>query len=270
MNAQRIERNQYFSPHRFFLLLKRDFFTYYRTIIITAAAIGGFVIFASAVSALTGNGRNFHLVLYFLLLYIGGFIVSSRAFREIYNSQKNYTYVALPGSRMEKFSERLIATSIVYVLGTLLVYSIVTAISEGLNQALFGYTHTFLSPLSRTFWIGAAAYLVVQGVFLTGSVFFRKNSLIKTILVLIVFGIALLIIIIIAARLIIPGYFEGLRPIRQDFQSLRELAEWLGMTEAGLQRTGRTIWLIIRILFWAVLAPLCWIVSYLKFRKIEV
>jgi len=127
MNAQSIERNQYFSPRRFFLLLKRDFLTYYRTIIITAAAIGGFVIFASAISALTGNGRNFHPVLYFLLLYIGGFIVSSRGFREIYNSQKSYTYVALPGSRLEKFSERLIATSIGYVLGTLLVYSIVTA-----------------------------------------------------------------------------------------------------------------------------------------------
>jgi len=270
MNAQSIERKQYFSPRRFFLLLKRDFLTYYRTIIITTAAIGGFVILASAVSAFTGNDSYFHPVLYFLLLYIGGFIISSRGFREIYNSQKSYTYVALPGSRLEKFSERLIATSIGYVLGTLLVYSIVTAISEGLNQVLFRYTHTFLNPLSRAFWIGVSAYLVVQGVFLAGSVFFSKNSLIKTILIIIIFGIALLIIIIIAARLIIPGYFEGLGPIRQNFQSLRELAEWLGMTEAGLQHTGKTIWLIIRLLFWAVLAPLCWTVSYLKFRKIEV
>ena len=270
MNAQSIQRNQYFSPRRFFLLLKRDFLTYYRTILITAAAIGGFVIFVSTVSAFTGKAGNFHPVVYFLLLYTGGFIVSSRAFREIYNSQKSYTYVALPGSLLEKFSERLIATSIGYVLGTLMVYSIVSAISEGFNQALIGHTHPFLNPLSRTFWIGAAAYLVVQGIFLAGSVFFRKNSLIKTLLMIIVFGLALLIITIITARLIIPGYFEGLGPIRQEFHSLRELAEWLGMTEAGLQRTGRTIWLIIRLSFWATLAPLCWTVSFLKFRKIEV
>lgn len=270
MNTTSMERNQYFSPRRFYLLLKRDFLTYYRTIIIAASVIGGFVIFASTISAITQNSRNFHPVLYFLLLYIGGFIVSSRAFREIHNSQKSYTYVTLPGSLLEKFSERLISTSIGYVLGTLLVYSIFTVISEGLNQAFFRYTHTFLNPLSRNFWIGSAAYLVIQGVFLAGSLFFKKNSLIKTILMLIVFGIALLIIVIITVRLIIPGYFEGVHPAQREFQSLRELAEWLGMTETGLKSAGRTIWLIIRLLFWAVLAPLCWIVSYLKFRKIEV
>jgi hypothetical protein len=112
--------------------------------------------------------------------------------------------------------------------------------------------------------------MVVQGVFLAGSVFFKKNSLIKTILMLIVLGIALLIIIIIAARYIIPGNFEGIRPVSQEFQSLRELADWLGMTETGLKSVGRTIWLIIQLLFWVVLAPLCWIMSWLKFRKIEV
>jgi hypothetical protein len=84
------------------------------------------------------------------------------------------------------------------------------------------------------------------------------------------FAITLLVIAIVAARLIVPGYFEGLRPVKQDFHTLGELAEWLGITEGKLELVGRTIWLVIRILFWMVLAPLCWVVSYLKFRKIEV
>ena len=270
MKAQSIKRNEYFSLGRLFLLLKKDFLTHYRTILIATAAIAGFVIFASAISALKHNGVDFHLKLYFMLLYIAGFIVTSRAFREMYNSQKSYTYMTLPVSPLEKFTERLILTSIVYALGTFAIYFVVAAISETLNQLLFGYTPALLSPLSRAFLISIAAFLVIQGLFLAGAVFFKKNSFIKTILMLTLFAIALLLITFLAARLIFPGYFESLHLMKQEFNTIHNLAEWLGMTEAKLLLVGRTIWLVIRILFWVVLAPLCWIVSYLKFRKIEV
>jgi len=270
MKAQSIKRNEYFSPGRFFLLLKRDFLIHYRTILIAIAAIAGFVIFSSAISALKHNGGDFHLKLYFMLLYLGGFIVTSRAFREMYNSQKSYIYMTLPGSLLEKFTERLISTSIGYALGTLLIYFVIAAISESLNQMLFGYTHALLNPLSKAFLISVAAFLVIQGLFLVGAVFFKKNSFIKTILMLTLLAIALLIIAIFAARLILPGSFKGLHPTNQEFNTMRDLTEWLGLTEARLLLVGKTIRLVIRILFWVVLAPLCWIVSYLKFRKIEV
>lgn len=270
MKTQSIKRNEYFSPGRFFLLLKRDFLTHYRSILIAFAAIAGFVIFSSAISALRQNGASFHLKLYLLLLYPGGFIFTSRAFREVYNIRKSYTYMTLPGSLLEKFTGRLISTSFGYVLGTFLTYFVVAAISEGLNQILFGYTHALLSPFSRVFLIGAAAFLVFQSLFLAGAVFFKKNALIKTILMLTLLATALLIIVIFAARLVFPGCFEGLHPTNHEFNNMRDLVEWLGMTEDGLLLAGRTIRLVIRILFWAVLAPLCWIVSYLKFRKIEV
>jgi hypothetical protein len=270
MRAQSIKSNEYFSPGRFFLLLKRDFLFHYRTIIIAAAAIAGFSILTSALSAIMHSGENFHVTLYFILLYIGGFMVSSRAFREIHNSQKSYTYVTLPGSPFEKYTERLISTSIGYALGTFAIYFIIAVISERLNLMLFGYTHALLNPLNRAFLMSVAAFIVIQGFFLAGSVFFKKNSFIKTILTFTLFAITLLVIAILAARLIVPGYFEGLRPVKQDFHTLGELAEWLGMTEGKLELVGRTIWLVIRILFWTVLAPLCWVVSYLKFRKIEV
>ncbi|MCK4804370.1 MAG: hypothetical protein KAT88_07420 [Spirochaetes bacterium] len=269
MKTQSLKRNNYFSPGRFFLLLKRDFLTNYRTIIITTAAVAGFVIFSSSISALTHSREEFHSKLYFMLLYLGGFIVTSRAFKEMYNSRKSYTYVTLPGSTLEKFSVKLISTSIGYVLGTLLIYSVIAAISEGLNQLLFGYTHALLSPFSRAFLIGAAAFLVIQGLFLAGAAFFKKNAFIKTILTLTLLAIALLIFATFAARLIFPGSFEGLHQMNQEFNSMRELTEWLGLTEVRLRMVGRTIRLVLRILFWAVLAPLCWTISYLKFRKIE-
>lgn len=270
MRAQSKKRNEYFNPGRFFLLLKRDFFTNYRTMIIAVAAIAGFVIFASAISSLKQNGGDFHLKLYFMLLYIGGFIVTSRAFKELHNSQKSYTYVTLPGSPMEKFAGRLISSSIGYALGTLVVYFVIAAISESINQLLFGYSHALFNPLSRIFLIGVSAFVVIQSVFLVGSVFFKKNSLIKTILMLTILAIALSVIAVLIARFVFWESFEGLQPTKQEFNSLRELSDWLSITEGSLRLVGRRLWLIIRILFWAILAPLCWIVSYLKFRKIEV
>lgn len=270
MRVQGKKRNEYFNPGRFFLLFKRDFFTNYRSIIISVSAIAGFVIFASAISSLNQNQGDFHLKLYFMLLYIGGFIVTSRAFKELHNTQKSYTYVTLPGSLLEKFAERLISSSIGYALGALLVYSMSAAISESINQLLFGYSHALFNPLSRTFLIGVAAFVVIQSVFLAGSVFFKKNSFIKTILMLTILAIVLSVIAVLIARFVFWESFAGLQPTKQEFNSLRELSGWLGMTEDGLQLFSRSLLLGIRIFFWALLAPLCWIISYLKFRKIEV
>jgi hypothetical protein len=270
MRAQVKKRNEYFNPVRFFLLFKRDFFTNYHSIIISIAAIAGFVIFSSAISTLNQNRGDFHLKLYFMLLYIGGFIVTSRVFKELHNTQKSYTYVTLPGSLLEKFTERWITSSIGYALGALLVYSMSAAISEIINRLLFGYGHTLFSPLSRTYLIGVAAYVVIQSVFLAGSVFFKKNPLIKTILMLTVLAIVLSMIAGLIVRFFFWNRFISVQQSRQVFNSLHDLSDWMGMTEADLQLIGRSLWLGIRIFFWALLAPLCLIISYLKFKKIEV
>jgi hypothetical protein len=270
MKAQGIRLTSHFSLKKIFLLTKRDLLTHYRTILITSVAVAGFVIFASAVSALNRGGETFHLRMYFLLLYLGGFIFSSRAFREAYNSQRSCSYMTLPGSPLENFIERALLTSLGYVLGALGVYSLIALISEGLNRILIGYTHLLLNPVSRTYLIGAAVYLVIQGVFLAGAVFFKKNAFIKTILMVTVLAILLLVVIIITARIITPAYVQGDTRVKVQVQSLRELAMLLGTSEGGPFFAGRTIWLVLRILFWAVLAPFCWVVSYLKFRRIEV
>jgi hypothetical protein len=270
MKPQEIKTNQYFSLKRLLLIMKRDVLTHYRTVLIASLAVAGFAIFASTASMLNRSQGEFHLIYYFLLLYIGGFIFTSRAFREMYNGQKSYTYVTLPGSPPEKFVERWFLTSVGYVIGAFAAYFVIALISEGINRALFGYSHALLNPAGRTFLLGVAVFLVLQGMFFAGAVYFRKHPLVKTILMITLAAIALLVISIITIRVISPGYFEFTHRAGREFNSLRELAAWLGLTEEGLQLLGRTIWIVIRVLFWAVLAPCCWVLSYLKFRKIEV
>jgi hypothetical protein len=270
MKKQQIRLTDHFSPRRLFLLAKRDLLAHYRTLLIASVAVAGFVILASVVSALNRGGESFHLRMYFILLYLGGFIFTSRAFRETYDAQRSCTYMTLPGSPMEKFIERALLTSLGYVLGALGIYVLIALVSEGLNRVLIGYTHVLLNPASRAYLIGAAVYMVIQGIFLAGASFFKKNAFIKTILMVTVLFILLLIVTIITARIIAPMYFEGDNQVQVQIRSLRELAIMLGTSEDGLLSAGKAIWLVLRIIFWAVLAPFCWVISFLKFRKIEV
>jgi hypothetical protein len=270
MKTQVMRSTNQFSPKRIFLLTKRDLLTHYHTIFIISVAAAGFVIFASFISALNRGGETFHLRMYFILLYLGGFIISSRAFREAYNSQRCYSYMTLPVSPLENFVERALLTSLGYVLGALGVYLLIALISESLNRILIGYTHLLLNPASRAYLIGTAVYVVIQGIFLAGAVFFRKNAFIKTILMVTLIAILLLVVIIVAARIIAPTYLQGDTHVKVEAQSLREFAQILGTSEDGLLFAGKTAWLVLRIIFWAVLAPLCWVLGYLKFRRIEV
>jgi len=270
MKADETNVNQYFNIKRLLLIMKRDVLTHYRTILITFLAVGGFAIFASTVSLLNRSQGNFHLIFYLLILFVSGFIFTSRVFREIYAPVKSYTYVTLPGSLLEKYIERWFLTSIGYVIGTFAAYSVITFASEGINHLLFGYSHGLLNPAQKPFLIGVAAFLVLQGIFFAGAVFFKKHPLIKTILMVAMAAFVLMVIAIVAARLIMPEYFEFTARTGGRVGSFRELAAWLGLTEEGLQMLGKTLWLVLRIIFWAALAPCCWVLSFLKFRKIEV
>ena len=270
MKPDKTNVNQYFNIKRLLLVMKRDVFTHYRTVLIAFLAVGGFAIFASTVSLFNRSQGHFHLIFYLLILFVSGFIFTSRVFREIYTPVKSYTYVTLPGSLLEKYIERWILTSIGYVAGTFAAYSVIALASEGINRLLLGYSHGLLNPAQKPFLIGVAAFLVVQGIFFAGAVFFKKHPLIKTVLMVALAAFVLMVIAIVAARLIMPDYFDFMAHAGGGVGSLRELAAWLGLTEEGLKLLGKTLWLVLRIIFWAALAPCCWVLSFLKFRKIEV
>lgn len=261
---------QYFSIKRLLLIMKRDVLTHYRTVLIAFLAVGGFAIFASTVSMLNQSQGHFHLIFYLLMLFVSGFIFTSRVFREIYTPVKSYTYVTLPGSPLEKYIERWVLSSIGYVIGTFVAYSVIVLASEGINRLLFGYSHGLLNPAQKPFLIGVAVFLVLQGIFFAGAVFFKKHPLIKTLLMVALAAFVLMVIALVTARLVIPEYYEITARTGTGMSALRELATLLGLTEEGLKTLGKTLWLALRILFWAVLAPCCWVFSFLKFRKIEV
>lgn len=255
------------SVRRLGLLLRRDFSAGYRAVFIAMATVGGFVILLSVISTLARNLDPMHEVLYTQLLFIGGFIVTSLIFKELHLNGQSVFYLTLPGSSLEKYLSKLLVSSLGYAFGSLFFYTAVSSAAEGINRLIFGYGHPFFNPFDREVLLAVAVYLVTQAVFLVGSVYFRKLAFIKTVLYLVLFGIGLTIITGLTGWLIFRDYAVGPRIHLEPH--LEQLGR-SGEMEAVLKPLAESFLSAARVLFWSALAPVCWVISYLRLRETEV
>jgi hypothetical protein len=256
-----------FSIRRLALLLRRDFSAGYKSVVIAMAAVGGFVILVTVVSAFGRELGAIHGPMYFLLLFIGGYVVTSLSFKELHLNGQSVFYLTLPGSSLEKYLSKLLVTSIGYAFGSLFFYTAVSSAAEGINRLVFGYGHAFFNPFERTTLITVAVYLVTQAVFLVGSVYFRKLAFIKTNLYIWLFGIVVVVLVTIIGWLIFRDYAIGNR-IELDpyFQRLGESGE----LQTVLGPMAERFWGVAKVLFWGIMAPVCWVISFLRLRETEV
>jgi hypothetical protein len=267
MEATHRDLAKVLSLRRLGLLLRRDFSGGYRGVLMAMVAVGGFVILASVVSAFSRDLGPMHPTLYVQLLFIGGFIVTSLTFRELHLDGQSVFYLTLPGSALEKFLSKLLVTSLGYAVGSLLFYTAVSSAAEGINRLIFGYGHPFFDPFDPTILLAAAGYLVTQSVFLVGSVYFRRLAFVKTVLYLVLFGIVLSIVTGVALWLVFRDYADGRTIVLRPY--LEELGR-SGEMEKALLPLAEGFWRAARLLFWIVLAPVGWVISYLRLRETEV
>ena len=256
-----------FSFRRLGLLLRRDASTGYKSVFIAMAAVGGFVLLVSVVSVLGRELGPIHAPMYYPLLFLGGYIVTSLTFKELHMNGRGVFYLTLPGSALEKFLSKLLVTSLVYAFGSLFFYTAVSSAAEGINRLVFGYGHPFFNPFTRTTLTVIAVYIVTQAVFLVGSIYFRKLAFIKTNLYLWLFAIAVVIIIALIGWAIFRDYAIGQR-INLDpyFQRIGES----GQLQTVLGPLADKFLQAAKVLFWGLMAPVCWVISYLRLRETEV
>jgi len=267
MEARKKKISDIISMRRLGLLLRRDFSAGYKSVFIAMAAVGGFVILVSVLSALGRELGPIHDQMYFPLLFLGGYIVTSLIFKELHLNGQSVFYLTLPGSSLEKFLSKLLVSSLGYAFGSLFFYTAVSSAAEGINRLIFGYGHPFFNPFTREVLLFVAVYLVTQAVFLVGSVYFRKLAFIKTNLYLWLFGIVLTILVAVVAWIIFRDYAVGprieLEPYMEELGRRGEMQSvLLPLAEKFLQ--------VAKVLFWGAAAPVCWIISFLRLRETEV
>ena len=256
-----------FHPTRFYLLIRNGIVLNKSTILLVSAAVGGILVFLSAIDAFLGYRPKFHQGLYLGLLYVGGLIVTSRIFKDFHDTIKGPAWLLIPASPLEKASSRIALSTVIYVITTMLIYFGFSLLSEGFNWLLFGRNHPLFNPFDPWVLHGVALYFVLQAPLLVGAIYFQKHSLSKTILALLGYTFVFFVVVGIAAWLIFGDYFHGL------LLNLETLIEQTGTTDdaiiANIGRLGKVALWIWRIIFWAIIPPLCWTICYYRLKETE-
>jgi hypothetical protein len=274
----------FFSMRRFGRLLLRELAHGYRGLLIAAAAVAGGIIVISVIRALAMGaggapvgtvGGDGYFGFFQNLLFLGGFIVTSLAFREVWQNGSGIAYLMLPGSLFEKFAVKLLVTSVGFAAGTLVFMSATAAASEALSRLLFGVGHGFFDPFAPAVLQAVVRYLVLQSFFLLGSIWFRKLAFVKTILWIVVFAVALAILTTIALRIGLASHF-ALGPGRGGLR----LGGWaFDLNGTNLQDLfkpgargshGAMAFKIAAEALFIALAPASWVAAYFRLGEAEV
>jgi hypothetical protein len=262
-----MHRETLFNPKRFYWLIRNPILLNKSAIFFVSAAIGGILMFISAIDTFKGPSPGFYQKFYILVLYLGGFIVTSRIFKELHHSERGPAWLLLPASALEKFGSRLALSSVIYAVATMLMLLLFCLVSEAVNSLLLDRHHPLFNPFDPMILKGTLLYFVLQSPLLVGAVYFRKHVLSKTVLTLVAYTFVLLLFALLGMKLLLGSYLNGVTSSLEFLDNLQKVvgADFLPYLE-GLGRLG--VW-TCRILFWAVLAPFFWTVGYYRLKEIE-
>ncbi len=165
---------------------------------------------------------------YSLSLFISGALLSIYAFKELHDKGANIQYLTLPITATSRYLAIWLLTGPLYWLFMTLLYSI------GMLVHYFAHTFWFLGNSQALLWIGGQ-YLIVNALFLFGSIIFRKLALVKTLLSLLILGVALVI--------------------------LQHLVQEDGLSQEAIA-TGHYV-------VWAVLGIAAWVGAYHRLKRSE-
>jgi len=254
--ANAMNLSNYFGPSRFWLLLKMELFRSRKGLLITFVITCGLLFTGFILENIFSSNKVFdsHTGNYTFFLLIGGFILSSLAFNDLSNPLRRYNYIMLPASTFEKFVSMWLLTCAGWIILFTLAYTVYALIANSIGH-LFFKNMTFLAfePLAKVTVNSIKYYIVFQAVFLVGAVHFRGYVFPKTIFTLLVFGMVCGLIFYLIMADIIHSDFE----CPGDFNPL----------QGG---TLGQIWQVVMWLVWWVMAPLCWIITYIGLKEQEV
>jgi hypothetical protein len=237
------------------------------------AAVGGVMLLFSFLSMLRGSVGEFYTRFFIGLLFLGGLISTSSAFRELHQPGSGPFYLTLPGTLVEKLLSKFLVSSVGFAVATLLFTGGVSVLSELINRAVFGNSHPLFNPVAPGHLHTAAIYLVLQAMFLLGSIWFRKAAFIKTALALIILLIGFSIIGGVIFRLVFGSLFtsSGPRPEMMNMFSFDFGSGTFNSQGSGAFARGAQVFsTVARVGFWALLAPFCWVAAYFRLRETEV
>jgi hypothetical protein len=246
----------YFEMKRFWLLLKVELYRSRKGLLMTLVICFGLMFFLGLLLSpvfMPGTLVFDHSEGFTFSLLVGGFILSSLAFNDLSNRLRRYHYLTLPVSSLEKFLCMWLLTTVGWILLFTFTYTLYTWFANAFGRLIFRHI-TFLAfnPLGMMTVTSMKYYLAIQGIFLAGAAHFRGYVFPKTLFSIILFGAVCGLI----------TYF-----LMADMFSIDE--ELFSHPNPLIKMPVYTIWIIVQWLFWWILAPLCWVITYLGLKEKE-
>ena len=246
----------HFNISRFLLLLKMELYRSRKGILITIVVTFDLLILGFFMDSAFGYQKisNSHPVAYTVALLAGGFILSSLAFHDLGSTLKRHNYLMLPASALEKFLSMWILTCVCWIVAFTLLFAIYATGVNSLGRLFFSdKTYVAFDLFGKIPLTAIKYYVVTQGIFLAGAVHFRGYVLPKTLLSVLLLGMICGIIF----------YFTMSDLFRTHVEFIDQYSKMTGTPLYNL-------WVILKWLFWWVLAPLCWVITFTGLKEQEV
>lgn len=182
-------KSNFFDINRFGLLLRKRLIDSQSSIIFELLGLAAvFAIFLGLAATSGSISDKSQIIIFSIGFAVLGVIYADRAFSETKSSVKGVFYLSTPASQFEKLLVGILFTSVLFPL----VYVVVFLMVDGLFYMVLNGTG--LVAVDSVMRIESAEItgfvrpmLVIQSVFMLGSIWFRKRSLLKTVIVVVGF-----------------------------------------------------------------------------------
>jgi len=158
-----------------------------------------------------------------MFLYVTGFIFAARMFKIFSFTPGGMHYLLIPATHVEKLMTAILLSTVYYFIMILITYTVGSFLGTTLSNAIFSLNNTVnldffqMDAISKVwghtevhhkgFWGILCTFTLIQSVFLTGSLYFKRNAIGRTIMTFIILSIFLGIIELIIFKLTF-GSFE--------------------------------------------------------------
>lgn len=229
-----------FEFNRLLKLIKIDILTHKKTILVTLATL--IAIFALLPFHISSSSDA-----YFFVLYTVGFAVTNRAFNEMHDPRKAFTYLTLPCSNLERLISKFLVTTILISITLVVIFYLCSVFSVFMNKVLYNNSVTLFDLSAFGLWSGIGKYIIFQSIFFLGAAYFQKGSTTKTTLVLCCIFIVLSLLLFLFSWMICPSCNQSgmINLITKSFDGLN-------------------------FIFWILVAPICWVFTYLRITECEI
>lgn len=254
-----METNDILSFKRLLLLMRRQVLSGANGLLIAFGGFAGVLLIISLLVAYFNPPALGGLsALYFTVMFIGGYILTSSFYSELHQSEKSYSYLTLPVSVTERLLSAWLITAVLFPVISILAMSVIVLVAN-LLMNLTVELSPFQSVFSAQSLTLIGIYMVTQSVFLLGAAYFKKNNFLKTLLALFVISL----IINAYTALLGWGLFRG---VADEMAMMAEQAVFQPFENLVTQ----TFPAVFKFIFWYVTIPFFMVTTWFSLKERQV